>query len=116
MTATVGRQAAASGHINFALIARRAQPDLLPILRRWLPQGRIEGHEYVALNPRRQDRHLGSFRINLHTQLWADFALSDARGRDVISLAAYLFDLNQFEAARGVAQMIGMGELNDARS
>ena len=59
------------------------------LLRRWLPDGRIEGNEYVARNPRRSDRRLGSFKINLRTGRWADFAF-DARGGDPISLAAYL--------------------------
>ena len=35
------------------------------ICRRLLPGGRREGHEYLALNPRRRDRRLGSFKVNL---------------------------------------------------
>ena len=44
----------------------------------------------------------------METGRWADFALPDARGRDPISLAAYLFDLSQVEAARNLAQMLGV--------
>ena len=40
----------------------------LPLLvLRWLPDGRREGHEWVARNPTRSDRALGSFKINLRT-------------------------------------------------
>ena len=79
------------------------------ILKRWAPGGRRQGREYVALNPRRADRHLGSFRVNLATGKWSDFATDD-RGGDVVSLAAYLFDIPQAEAARRVAAMLGLPE------
>ena len=52
--------------------------------------------------------HLGSFRVNLHTGQWADFATGD-RGGDVISLAAYLSHLSQIEAAEKLAEMLGIG-------
>jgi hypothetical protein len=59
------------------------------------------------LNPRRPDRRLGSFKINTTTGAWGDFAIG-VRGRDLVSLAAYLFDLDQGEAARRLAGMLGM--------
>jgi hypothetical protein len=77
------------------------------LLQRWLPDGRKEGDEYVALNPTRADRHLGSFRVNLRTGRWADFATGD-KGGDVVSLAAYLFGLRQCEAAERVAAALGV--------
>jgi hypothetical protein len=77
------------------------------LLARWLPDGHREGVEYVALNPTRHDRHLGSFRINTRTGRWADFATGD-RGGDPISLAAYLSDLKQCEAAEKLASMLGV--------
>jgi hypothetical protein len=61
------------------------------------------------LNPRRSDRRLGSFRVNLRTGMWADFACHDAAGGDPISLAAYLFGLTQIEAAKRLAATLGMG-------
>ena len=76
---------------------------------RWLPNCQRERHEYVALNPTRVDRHLGSFRINRHTGRWADFATGD-RGGDPVSLAAYLFNISQAEAARRIAAMLGLSE------
>jgi hypothetical protein len=80
---------------HLAEIALR-QADI--ILRLLLPAGRVEGHEYVALNPRRVDHHLGSFRVNLRNGKWADFATGD-RGGDLISLAAYVRGTTQGEAA-----------------
>ena len=60
-----------------------------------------------ARNPRRADRNPGSFRINTSTGRWADFATDD-NGGDVVSLAAYLADIEQAEAARRLADMLGM--------
>jgi hypothetical protein len=80
------------------------------LLDRWLPGGRIEGAEYVALNPCRADHRPGSFRINTRTGRWADFAVTDARGGDVVSLAAYLGGIGQAEAASRLAVMLGIGD------
>jgi len=93
--------------LNFARIIRAELSALPALLTRWLHGGRREGGEYVALNPTRDDRHLGSFRINVVTGRWADFATGD-RGGDVISLAAYLAGLGQTEAARRLADMLGV--------
>jgi hypothetical protein len=93
--------------IRYAAVAGTALAALPALLARWLPSGRIEGHEYLALNPTRHDRHLGSFRINLRTGRWADFATGD-KGGDPVSLAAYLFRLTRAEAARRLAGMLGV--------
>jgi hypothetical protein len=93
--------------INFERVARAAAGRSAEILSRWLPAGHREGREWVALNPKRADAHRGSFRVNLHNGLWSDFATGDC-GRDLVALAAYLFDLPQDEAARRVAEMVGV--------
>lgn len=95
--------------IDFARVNMAALTVLPTLLARWLPGGRREGREYVARNPRRADRTAGSFRINMTTGRWADFATDDAGG-DPVSLAAYLFDLSQFDAAHRLAAMLGMHE------
>jgi hypothetical protein len=104
-----GRAAAQGRRIDFARINRAALARLPDILARWLPGGRIEGAEYVTLNPRRTDHWPGSFKINLETGQWADFAIEGARGGDVVSLAAYLGDIGQVQAAERLAAMLGIG-------
>ena len=97
-------------HDTESLFARANQAALgcLPtILARWMPDGKHVGHEYVARNPRRDDRRAGSFKVNLHTGRWADFATGD-KGGDPVSLAAYLFGLSQTEAAGRLADMLGV--------
>jgi hypothetical protein len=96
-----------SRRIAFSRIAADALHSADLILRRWLPDGRRNGVEYVGRNPKRVDRHLGSFKINLRTGRWADFAVG-ATGGDLIALAAYLYGLDQRAAARKVADMLGV--------
>lgn len=98
---------AQDGPIGFARVNRAALVALPSLLTRWLPCGRVEGLEYVALNPRRADCHVGSFKVNLRTGRWADFATDD-RGGDPVSLAAYLADIGQREAAEKLADMLGV--------
>lgn len=93
--------------LDFEAINRAGLASLLALLRRWLPDGRIVGHEFEARNPRRADRHPGSFRVNVNTGKWADFATGD-KGGDVVSLAAYLSGTGQTEAARALADMLGV--------
>lgn len=59
------------------------------ILAQWLPDGCLVGNEYIARNPTRDDRQPGSFKINVRTGLWSDFATDDS-GRGAISLATAL--------------------------
>jgi hypothetical protein len=102
-----GAATAASTRIDFASVRRAALPSLPALLQRWLPQGRREGNEWVARNPRRDDQRPGSFKVNLRTGRWADFATGD-KGGDVISLAAYLFNITQAEAARRLASLLSI--------
>jgi hypothetical protein len=93
--------------VDFEQVKTAALRALPSLLNRWLPTGRLQGREFVALNPVRPDRHRGSFKVNMVTGRWSDFATGD-RGGDPISLAAYLFGLTQIEAARKLADMLGL--------
>ena len=93
--------------IAFDRIASAALSSAETIVTRWLPDGRREGREWVARNPTRNDGRLGSFKVNLQSGRWGDFSSND-RGGDLISLAAFIFNLKQDEAARSVAEMVGV--------
>ncbi|MDR3493357.1 MAG: hypothetical protein P4L82_02040 [Ancalomicrobiaceae bacterium] len=97
-----GRQSLDFTAINAAVLAVAG-----PVLFRLAPGGTVQAGEYVALNPRRADHRLGSFRVNMRTGRWADFATGD-RGGDIISYAAYAWNCSQVEAARALARMIGI--------
>jgi hypothetical protein len=94
-----------NGPIDFAEINRAALASLPAVLARILPGGKRVGSEVVALNPRRADRRLGSFKVNRYNGRWADFATGD-KGGDPVSLVAYLADVPQAEAARLLARML----------
>src|SRR3984957_17199108 len=96
-----------NGPVDFVAVNRAALGRLPDILARWLPGGPIEGREYVVRNPRRRDRRPGSFKVNLATGRWSDFATGD-KGGDLVSLGAYLFRLSQGEAAHRLAAMLGI--------
>ncbi len=102
-----GKPPAAGQRLDFDAINRAALGSLPALLRRWLPDGRLMGREYTARNPTRADRRPGSFKVNVSTGKWADFA-RDAKGGDVVSLAAYLSGTGQAEAARALADMLGV--------
>ena len=93
--------------IAFRRIADAALAYASVLAQRWLPEGRREGAEWVAINPTRADNRRGSFKVNLSTGRWSDFA-TGAAGGDLVSLAAYLFRLKQGEAAVRVAEAIGI--------
>ncbi|WP_172332225.1 hypothetical protein [Mangrovicoccus sp. HB161399] len=95
--------------IDFPRINDAAIGALPALLSRWLPDGRRMGHEWVARNPTRADRKAGSFRVNMHSGRWADFATGD-KGGDPISLAAYLSGIGQADAARALAEMLGVSK------
>jgi hypothetical protein len=82
------------------------------MLARVLPSGKQVHREWIALNPRRADRHLGSFKVNRFNGKWCDFATGD-KGGDPISLVAYLEGVSQSEAARRLARMLGMENSRD---
>ena len=93
--------------VSYENINARALSVLPLLLLRWLPGGIMRGCEYVVRNPKRADAKPGSFSINTRTGKWADFASGD-KGGDVISLAAYLSNQKQGEAANALAQMLGV--------
>lgn len=81
----------------FREISNKLNRDIEYYLRAWLPNGRREDNEYTALNPTRNDKNLGSFKISLKSGKWIDFATGD-KGGDIISLYAYVNGITQSEA------------------
>lgn len=92
---------------NFKQINAAALSSIDAVLNRWLPGGKMHGHEYQAINPTRTDSKLGSFSINCNTGAWADFA-SDDKGGDLVALVAYLEGVKQGEAAKRLAEFLGL--------
>lgn len=96
-----------SGRIDFRRINSAALARASAVIRGLLPNGRLQGDEYIARNPLRDDKRLGSFKVNVRSGSWADFASGD-RGGDLISLAAFVSGLRQREAAIRLAEAMGV--------
>lgn len=96
-----------NGRLDFVYIASAALAQARTLVPSWLPGGRLQGHEWVVINPTRGDRKPGSFSVNLTTGRWADFASGD-RGGDLVALAAYLRGIRQGEAARELVHELGV--------
>lgn len=94
--------------LDFVAIERAALANIETIVWQVLRRGKISGNEFLALNPRRADKHIGSFKVNLRTGKWADFACGDSGG-NVISLVAYACDVSYYEAAEHLAKQLGVG-------
>ena len=93
--------------VDFDFVNRIAIVNVEAVLSQWLPNGHRSGNEWISLNPKRADNRLGSFKVNLHNGRWSDFAIGVAGG-DLVSLGAYLADLDQVSAARELAAMLGV--------
>lgn len=96
-----------SNRVDFELVNRTALAASERVCSAFLPDGKKEGPEWVAQNPTRSDRHKGSFKVNLNTGKWADFATSD-RGGDLVSLVAFVSGLKQREAAIRLSEALGL--------
>lgn len=97
------------GRIDFAAINAACLTAFPALLATWLPDGRRTGDEWIARNPHRADRRAGSFKINMRTGLWSDFATGD-RGGDPVSLYAFLSGLRQSDAAHELQNEWGLGD------
>jgi len=81
-----------------------ALPYAADLLSEWIPDGRQDGDEFIAgTNPNRaDDTHAGSYRFNVETGAWADFAIkgtdSRAKGYGLTSFLVYHFGLSRAEA------------------
>lgn len=93
--------------VDFCAIKAASQQLIEKLVMQWLPGGCREGDEWVTLNPTRLDRHLGSFKVNLTTGVWSDFATGDAGG-DMIDLYVYLFGGTPLAAAEEVGKLVGV--------
>src|SRR3974390_2571818 len=87
--------------------ALRDSRSLLPQI---IPGGKFRSLEYIVRNPRRDDQHAGSFKINYRTGVWKDFATGDGGG-DLISLLAFVRGSTQGDAARELADKLGVSLL-----
>lgn len=86
-------------------IFERAGNIGLPYIKTWLPDGYEENGQWVTLNPLRNDSNKGSFKINLTTGAFNDYADDEMVGKDCVTLYARLNGLTNFEAAKKILEL-----------
>jgi hypothetical protein len=69
--------------IDFPPIRSVALRNAIAICNRILPGGRVVGNEYIVRNPKREDRKVGSFKVNLRSGRWSDFATGERGARRI---------------------------------
>ena len=96
-----------TGRVDFGRVNAAALRNIDAVVRGLLPGGRREAREWVAHNPNRSDKRLGSFKVNLITGKWCDFSSGD-RGGDLVSLAAFVTRTSQRDACIRLAESLGV--------
>jgi hypothetical protein len=98
---------AQSSRVDFAAVKEASLRSLEFIITRLLPGGKREGDEWSVRNPTRNDGKPGSFKVNMRNGVWSDFATGD-KGGDMIDLVMYLNRKSTVDAARELADMLGL--------
>ncbi len=101
------RKDAAIGYLDFKVIEVALLRSSRAYLGYLLPGGEVQGHEYVVKNPKRADGEPGSFKININTGKWADFA-SGQSGHGLLDLAVLISGAPLMVAAREAAAWLGI--------
>lgn len=101
--------------VDFAAVNAAALSALPGLVRRWLPDGFLDGVEWTARNPTRADHKAGSFKINIRRGVWCDWSCGDV-GSDPVSLFAYLNGVGQVAAARELASILGIDGTDEHHS
>ena len=94
-------------NVDFDAVNRAALRYLPSLVRTWAPDGRCAAPSGLPEIRLGRTETQAAFSVNVRTGRWADFATGDTGG-DVISLAAYLFQCRQIEAARTLAATFGV--------
>lgn len=97
--------------ISVAEIAARLNDDISGVIAALRLDGEIRGHEYVAWNPTRDDRHLGSFRICLSGPkqgVWCEFGVAGRPTGDALDLVCYVGGIAKVEAIRWARRHLGL--------
>lgn len=68
--------------------------------------GRSEGNEWSMINSTRGDKDYGSFKLNVNTGIWEDFATGD-KGADLVDLYAYLKRMSLTDALEELERQYG---------
>ncbi len=91
--------------IDFKEINDAALQQINYLVPQWLPHGKQQGPEWIATNPTRTDAKPGSFKVNMNTGFWSDFATNES-GKTIGSLYHYLFPRGEYRETMKELQIV----------
>ena len=96
-------------NFDFKKINSLALAQSEAVVSNYAPNGKLEGREWVAVNPSRSDNKARSFSVNVDTGLWADFATND-KGGDLVGYVAYCLRISQGDAYKMLTHFLGVSD------
>lgn len=87
---------------KFEIVNRELNQRIESVLREWLPNGKVVGNDYCIGNISGDSGD--SLKIDLKTGKWFDFASSEDKGGDLISLYSKMHGLKPGAAADALAE------------
>ena len=98
---------------DFRIVSERSLNQIEGLLAAWLPNGARDGVEYrIGSKYGEEGRSMSIRLVGDKAGCWSDFAAGDSGG-DLISLYAYINNLQPGEAMREVAGQIGIDLQNN---
>lgn len=92
-------------------LAAKLDAALLPqaeaVLSKIIGSVALKGRELLMLNKERGDNSLGSFKFNIDTGAWADFAAEDMSGHGIVGLVSKYFTLSTQAAIAKIRDELG---------
>jgi putative DNA primase/helicase len=97
---------------NFKALKEAYKQNPLAVLKSLVPGGMVEGSDYIPLNPNRNDRKIGSFRINIATGRFNDFAINGCSGGSIIDLVAFVYGCDIVTAADKLSKLLFLSSVS----
>lgn len=98
-----------SKKLDFKKIAALALAQAENVVSHYAPNGKLEGREWVALDPSRNDKTPRSFSVNVDKGVWSNFSGGEAGG-DLISYVAHCLRISQGDAYKTLAHFLGVSD------
>lgn len=89
---------------DFSKIKKAYKENPLLFLKSLIKNGKTEGNNYVALNPRRNDTKTGSFKIDIASGKFYDFSSGD-KGGSILDLAMFVWGCDLIEATQRLEEL-----------
>ena len=95
--------------MDFKKINSLALAQAENVVSHYAPNGKLNGREWVAVNPSRNDKSARSFSVNVDKGCWSEFSSGESGG-DLISYVAHCLRISQGDAYKTLAHFLGVSD------